>query len=741
MLEGQWNEAKWIGADTEGLPLFRKCFWVADKKIAHAQVFVSGLGFYELTLNGKCVDDGILNPMVTRYHKRYFYNVYDITSLVNRGENVFGILLGNGCYGMHDNGVDWQKSKYANAPWADRPKCKLLAILTYEDGTQTLISTDESWKNAESPIRVDEAYYGEEYDARMEQKGWNEVGFDDSTWRASKLVSAPAGQAEQQLAEPCRIIERFSLCPLYREENEYLFDTQKIIAGWVKIHISGNCGDEVEISYSEWLDEQGRLDPKGLLGPWDFTGRVRQGQTDYYILKGEGEETFAPHFAYKGFRYVRIRTKGNVVLNQITAEAVHADIAETGGFSCSDAFINQLHGACKNALLNNLHSFPSDTPVYENMAYLADGYLTQEMAHFNFDAAKFYAKWARDIFDQVKDNGYIEQTAPMWDEDKENAPEWSVGIAIVPYQIYRATGDKTVLFEGYEKAKKLFAYQMALTKDSIATSMWGDHACASGHTIKEISATAYLFYTANILAETAALQGKEQECAYYHAQANEIKCAFNRRFWNEKAGYYCEHGKEEFLLNTQVLPYALGLADDSQKAKLKDSVTAYAHDLDGGIFCIKYLFPVLTEMGLEDRLYEWVTKKDAPGWGYWLSHGDHSLWEQWYDFTRSRSHHMFGTVDEWLYKTLAGLNPIDSKTLKIKPYFAPQLQWARAYTQMPGGKASCHWEKRDEEIVMELEIPSDVTATVHLAGEALKVGPGKYKFTAKNDKLIKEVIK
>ncbi len=728
----EWEAADWIGASAEGLPLLRKQFALAEKKIAHARVYVCGLGVYELTVNGEPVSEDVLNPMVTRYHKRYFYNAYDITPLLRGGENVFGIMLGNGYYCMNNNGVDWQKTKWANAPWADKPKCRLIAFITYADGSESIVCTDENWTCAESPLRVEEAYYGEEYDARIEQPGWNQIGFDDSNWSLAMRLAGPSGQASIQLAESCKVIETLPLKPLYQEANEYLFDTQKMIAGWARIHVCGNRGDEMEVSYSEWLDEHGKLDQKELLGAWDFADRSRQPQTDYFILKGDGEEIFAPHFTYKGFRYVRIRTKGSVTLNRAVAEVIHANLSETGHFSCSDTYINQLHAACKNSLLSNLHSYPSDTPVYENMGYLADGYLTQEMAHFHFDATRYYEKWSHDILDQAKETGYIEQTAPMWDEDKENAPEWSVAIAIVPYQIYRATGDKTALFENYEKAKKVFAYQMSLTDNGIATSMWGDHACTSGRTIKEISPTAYLFYTANILAETARLMGNEAEVLYYNEQANYIKCAFNERFYNKDKNYYCEYGNTEFLLNAQVLPYALGLANEFQKVEIKKAIQTYAHALDCGIFSIKYLFPTLTEMGLGERLYEWVTSEEAPGWGYWLASGDNSLWEQWYDFTRSRNHHMFGTVDEWLYKSIAGLEPIDHKTLRIKPFFAKHIEWANANTIMPGGKASCRWERCENEILVEVEIPFNTTATVHIptaSGETIKVGSGKYNFS------------
>ncbi len=727
----EWHFASFIGANTQGLPMLRKSFTLCEKTVAKARIYVCGLGNYQLSVNGNVVNCATITPLITRYHQRYTYNVYDVTSLLTNKENVFGILLGNGYYSMHGNGVNWQTENWANAPWTDRPKCKLLAFITYTDGTETIVATDETWKCAESALRVDEAYYGEEQDARLLPLGWDTALFDDSHWQNAVLVAPPLGKPEPQLAEGCSIAERIPLTLLYQKENEYLFEAQKMVVGWVKLTVLGNCGDEIEISYSEWKNEQGALDQKGLLSVWNFAGRMREPQTDYFILSGTGVESFTPYFVYKGFRYIRIKTKGKVKIQNAVAESVYANLAQTGHFSCSNSFINQLHEACKYTLLNNLHGFPSDTPVYEKLGYLADGYLTQEMAHYNFDAVKYYEKWARDILDQAKDNGYIEQTAPMWDEDKENAPEWSVAVAVVPYQLYKMTNDKTLLVEAYTKAKSVFAYQMRLTDGKIATSMWGDHAATNQNTIKEISATASLYNMANILAIAAKLQGKTNEEEEFSRKAEEIKSAFNKAFFNEDVGYYCERGKKNFALNAQVIPCALGLADETQKQKLRTAISQYAAAMDGGIFGIKYLFPILTDMGFADRLYAWVSERNAPSWGYWLSFGEGTLWEQWYDFTRSKNHHMFGTIDEWLYKTLGGLEVIDGKTISVSPYFAPQLQWAKASVLTINGNASSQWEKQNNAVRLSVEIPFNTTAKVYLpspnvleSGKPLKASQG-----------------
>lgn len=732
--DGEWNSAPFISSSANELPIFRKSFRLPGKKIVRARAYVCGLGSYELFINGKLINGNTLTPMLTRYHERYLYNAYDITSLLTENENVFGILLGNGYYAMHGNGVDWQKDKWTTAPWADRPKCKLLAFVAYEDGTSERISTNEAWKTTQSYLTVDEAYYGEEQDLRIYQKTWTEIGFDDNEWRPACLALPPLGKAEPQLAEPCAIINGEPLQIPPAVNNEYVLDAEKITVGWVRLTVDGDCGDEVEISYSEWLDKDGKFSQQGLLSIWDFAGRTRLPQTDYFILSGTGKEVLGPRFQYKGFRYVRIRVKGNVRIENAVLETVYANLPQTGYFACSDDFLNQLHTACKTTLLHNLHSYPSDTPVYENLGYLADGYLTQELAHYNFDAVKFYEKWARDIIDQAKNDGYIEQTAPMWDEDKENATEWSAAIAIVPYQLYKLTGDKTLLVKCYDKAKRVFAYQQRLAKGNIASSMWGDHACSSGKTINEISATASLFYLANILAKSAKLQNKEDEHQDFLAKANAIKAAFHAAFYNEDKGYYCERNKDEFTLNAQVIPYAVGLTDEAYRENIARAIREHTHSFEGGIFSVKYLFPVLTELGLQERLYAWVTSKTMPSWGYFLSFGNGTLWEQWHDYTRSKNHHMFGTVDEWLFKGIGGLEIIDSKNLRIRPYFSSDITWAETSVTTMQGKAFCRWEKSQAGISLTLEIPFNTKATVVLPTEnnqPLELGSGVYYFEIK----------
>ncbi len=725
--EKEWEGVSFIGAKNDELSLFRKSFNLQNKKILSARVYACGLGSYNLFLNGKRVNGELLNPLVTRYHIRYFYNAYDITSMLNIGENVFAAELGRGYYSMNSNGADWQKENWKNAEWRDVPKLKLVAFITYEDG-EACICTDQSWRFIKSPLIVDEAYYGEEFDARLLPAGWNNAGFNDSKWENAKAVASPKGKAIPQLAEGSIIEKTLPLKELCRNGGEILFEAEEMTSGWAKLVVEGNRGDEIEVSYSEWLDENGKLDGKGLLSPWYFEGRERLAQTDYFILKGDKEEVIAPLFQYKGFRYVRVRVKGNAQIKSAVAQVVRAGLKRAGSFECSSSFLNDLHYACNNSLLCNLHSYPSDTPVYEKLGYLADGYLTEEMAHYNYDAIKYYEKWAWDIIDQAKENGYIEQAAPMWDEDKENAPEWSVAIIAVPYQIYKLTNDKALLLACYEKAKKVFKYQMSLTSGYIASSMWGDLLSANHKFIEQISATCSLYGMARMLIDAARIQSKKEDEKAFSLYAEQIKEAFNNKFYSEEKGYYSEDDGD-FTLNAQIIPYSVGIVDSEKLLNVEKAIIG-ATEIDGGIFGLRSAYSVLSEMGLQDKLYGFITKKETPSFYSWLSGGDKSLWEQWHKkHSRSKNHHMFGAVDGWLYKAVAGIEIISGTAIKISPYFAKDLSWARGEASLPCGKANIFWRREGGRIIVDVKIPFNVTAEVYLGKEHFKIGSGEYRFT------------
>lgn len=711
--EKDWQGAEWIGANTQSAPLLRKVFALTGERVEKARAYFTGLGFAEAYLNGKKIGNALLEPCVTQYHKRFFYSAYDVTALLSGGKNALGVALGRGYYSMLGNGKDWQTENWANAPWRDERKLRFRLWIKYADGTEQNIFSNTSWTASESPLTFDMAYYGEVYDARKELAGWKLPDFDDATWQSARLMRAPEGAAEPSAVENNAVAERF--VPVSKNAVSHdviVFDFGKITCGWCAIRVRGERGKRVKLAYSELLGADGSIDRRGLINDIELDGERHEAQTDEYILKGGGEEQWEAAFTYKGFRYVQVTADGGVEILSICAKAVHTNVRSIGEFACSNEKLNAVHELCRRSLLNNYHGYPSDTPVYENLGYLADGHITQDSAAYNFDTARFYEKWAADIRLQVKPDGYVEQTAPMWDEDKENAPEWALAAILVPWQHYLFYGDKRVLAENYVEMQRVFAYQLGLAQDGISVSMWGDHDAE----LKTLTPTAYLYHSATVLAEIAKLL-RDERASEYLAAAERIKSAFVRAFYNEERGDYREKDGE-FHVNAQVFPLAFGIATNEQKQALLQKIKAQAQTLtrlDCGILSLKYFFRLLTENGLGELALSMILDEKYRSFGYLLSKDATTLWEFWGEDSRSFDHHMYATVDEYFYTVLGGIqrDGVGFSSLIIRPY-VQTLVWCKAATETVRGRVECAWKKTQDGLNMEIVVPANVTATVYI---------------------------
>lgn len=700
-------------------PMLRKEFSAQGREIESARVYITGLGYYELTLNGERVGDNVIDPLVTRYHQRYFYTTYDVTDLLTSSDNAIGVTLGRGYYATIGNGMNWQTNGWSRAPWADTPKLRMKLCIEFADGESMEVVSDQSWKTHDSPTIFDEPYYGEVYDARLEIENWDQPGFDDSDWEAVVPVSAPAGSVEPQAADANKIVGELRPVGIANpKEGVYVFDMGRVVTGWAELKVQGTAGEMVTIQYGETLTSDGTINRKDFVNDWNVDGFVKQASSDYYILKGGAEEIWQPRFTYKGYQYIQVSGYPGVPdLDSITGKIVNADLKTTGEFSCSNEMFNQIHEIGKATLLNNLHSYPSDTPVYENLGYLGDGHLTQEMGMYNFDMIRYYEKWANDIRDQSKSSGYMEQTAPMWDETKANAPEWSAAICLVPWQSYLISGNKRTLADNYDAMKTVFSYQKSQMTDNIATSMWGDHATVSGNRIIPIASTAYVYYMADILAQAAEVLGHPEDAATYTQDAEAIKQAFNDKFYDEDQGFYCLNKGGAFYQTAQALPLALGMVPDEYIPRVAYEFNARTSRIESGIFGIKYVFSTLTEAGYGDLAYKMVDTEEYPGFGYWLSKGATSMWEGWMEGTRSRDHHMFATIDDWFFETIAGLNYEGAgfSTSVIKPYAAGELTSAQASIHTVRGEISSSWTRGEGDVYeLNVTIPANTTATVYV---------------------------
>lgn len=398
---GLLRQEDWVARWITGEGLLRKRF-VLRKRVNSARAYVTGLGYYELRINGVRVGDRYLDPAWTDYDKLVLYSTYDVTPLLREGENVVGIMLGNGRFKVKE------ERRSTHKHWGE-PRALLQLYVEYEDGSSELIVSGEDWKTKRGPILENDIYDGEIYDARLEEEGWDKPSYDDSGWASAKLADPPSGLlCPQATLPPTRLVKLLApLRLLSPRPGVYFFDFGQNFTGWVRLIVSGPEGTEVQIRYAELLNPDGTINVSNLR---------RAKATDIYILKGEGVEVYEPRFTYHGFRYVEvIGFPGVPSINNLQGVSVHTDVEPTGGFACSNPLINEIHKVIVWSQLSNLMGVPTDCPQRdERMGWMGDAQLTAEEAIYNFDMADLYTKWAREIRLAQKEDGSVPDVVPPY---------------------------------------------------------------------------------------------------------------------------------------------------------------------------------------------------------------------------------------------------------------------------------------------------------------------------------------
>lgn len=729
-------KAKWIGAPWQGeearyqlpdptplpAPLMRKDFSI-NKKIASAKAFVTGLGYFELYLNGKKVGEDVLSPNQTNYGKRpdldktgipiddkfrayrVLYMCYDLTDLLRSGKNTVGCILGNGFYNPV---VNWTRG-YGS------PRFLGQIEITYVDGTKETIVSDESWLVHRSAIVGDGLYYGEVYDARLEIPDWSTPACNTKNWQNAVLRKAPEGILSAQTALPDRVMERLKPVSIeLLEDGTYEVDFGEEISGWLRLdNIQGDAGETIEIKY---LCES----PNGV---------------NKYTLKGSGEESYAARFTWFVFRKVQIKNwKGALTSDNLTAEAVYSNVETTGKFECSNALFNQINKIWQRSQTDNMHGgVASDCPHRERSAYTGDGQVACNTVMYNFDAAAFYTKWIQDIWDaQNTETGYVPNGAP-WQPGCGGGVPWGAAMNIMPWEFYLHYGDRDMLERNYTAMKEQVRYmQMWLTpegtmfakmpfgRESVYWMNLGEWCPPYKFPSDELVHTYYMWRCADIMSKTAKVLGNFEDETIYMELAAKVKDAFHKKFYDAEKATYGEFGSNVFALN-------MGVPDDC-KAAVVNTLKREIEDNDGhlntGIFATQLLFEVLTDNGLNNLAYGAMNKRDFPSFGHWIAQGATTTWEQW-DGGNSRNHPMFGGGLTWFYRKVAGMN-IDSeqpgyKHIIIKPVATDSLSFASYSTRTPYGEASVRWEKENGRFKLNTVIPVGSTATVYLPAQNASV--------------------
>lgn len=707
--------AKWIGSPTktviEPVPLLRKTFSL-DKKPKRATAYISGLGYYELSLNGKKVGDHELDPKFTRYDKRVLYVTYDVTGQLNVGTNAVGVVLGNGWYNYHVKNA-WS---FDSAPWRAKPKMFFQLEIAFDDGSVETVISDETWKYSTGPIQYDGMLNGETYDARKEKDGWNTVGYDDSSWAAAKVVEAPAGRLSAQMVQPIRVTEVIQPVKVSQPKpGVYLFDLGQNIAGRIELTVAGPAGTNVKLQYGELLHEDGTLNQdniKGCCQSGDF-------QTDHYILKGKGEETWRSLFTYGGFQYIQITGfPGEPKLENLKALVMHTDMENAGSFECSNDLLNQIQHCTRWSYLNNFYGHPTDCPNREKNGWTGDSHIGAETGIYNFDPAAAYTQWMLDFQDEQRDTGELPGIIPTggWGYAWGNGPAWDSAYILIPWYMYLYRGDERILAEHYENMKRYVEYLTRVADNGIVSIGLGDWCPSKTKTPENVTSTGYYYSDTVIVSKIAAILGKTDDAAKYEKLAAEIKQAFNREFLDPQLKQYA--GGTQTALSCALYQGLVEPGDVEAVVKnLVTNVESQGNHLDCGILGAKYLLHALTDNGHADVAYRVAAQTTEPSWGWWVKQGATTLWEGW-DGSGTHNHIMFGDISAWFYETLAGILPDLSapgfRKIVIKPSMGDDLTWVKASHMSPYGEIASEWKLDGDTLTLTVDIPPNTTAEIYV---------------------------
>ncbi|MFB3827375.1 MAG: glycoside hydrolase family 78 protein [Bryobacteraceae bacterium] len=728
--------AKDLGyAEERALPgrMLRKEF-EAKPKLTRATAYVSGLGLYELYLNGEKAGDHVLAPNLTDYDKRVFYVTYDVTRQVRTGRNTIGLMLGNGRY--------WAPRAQVPVPMRSfgYPKALVQIELEYAGGGKSMVVSDETWKlTTEGPIRANNEFDGEEYDARAESP-------EDSKWEPAQGVAAPAGRLVAQMAEPLRVIE--TLKPVKLTElrpGVWIFDMGQNMVGWCRLRVEGPRGAAVRMRFAETLREDGSL----------YTANLRSARaTDVYTLKGGGPETWEPRFTYHGFRFVEVTGfPGKPTPAALEGRVVHDDMTRIADFATSNELLNRIHRNILWGVRGNYRSIPTDCPQRdERQGWLGDRSMVSRGESYLHDVAAFYTKWVADLEDSQRPTGSIPDVSPNYWVMYNDDVTWPSTFLFVPGMLYEQYGDLRPIERHYPALRKWIEYMRGFLKDGLMPKdTYGDWCVPpespslihskdpARRTDGTLIGTAYYAHLLRLMARYARLIGRMEDAGEYETLAGTVSGAFQKRFYNSAERVY-GNGTQ----TSSILPLMFHLAPEEHRQPVFASlVRKIERESKGhvgtGLIGAQWLMRTLSDNGRADLAYTIATQRDYPGWGYMISKDATTIWELWNGDTadpamNSGNHVMqIGDLAVWMYEYLGGIRSDPErpgfKHVIVKPYPVAGLDWAKASHRSLYGTIATEWKRAGGRFHLNVTIPPNSTATVYLpSGAVRQIESGTYSF-------------
>ncbi len=728
-------KAKWIGDGSkqfekdedfyqnDPMPLFRKQISI-HKKIAAARIYISGLGYAEVYINNKKVGDNILDPGFTKYSKEVFYVTHDVTKMLgNKAKNTIGIMLGNGWY----NPLPLQlfgRFNLRNVQQTGRPCVKMQVLINYADNTNETITTDASWQTAPGPVIRNNVYLGEVYDARLEKD------FDTNDgWKNAEVTNGPSGALVAQMQPPIRITKTIQPISIHEAgKDTFVVDMGQNFAGVARIKLSGAAGTTISMRFAEIIYPNGAINfmtttAGHIKEIWNLKGGPGAPKTawqkDTYILKGKGREEWNARFTFHGFRYVEITGwPGKPTVQDIEGLRMNSDVQQQGTFSCSNDMFNLLHDKIQWTFLSNIFSVQSDCPAREKMGYGADIVATAGAYLYNYNMANFYSKTVRDFANDQQPNGGITEIAPYTGiADRgyggESGPlGWQLAFCYLQKKLYHQYGDKKIIADQYPAFKRQLEFLQKNAIEGLYHWDIGDHEALDPRA-EAFSAACFYYHHVLLATEFAGILNIKEDSLQYAKLAKNIKNNIIQKYLVPNTGRF-----DNATQAAQLFALWYNLTPEKEKT-LEVLMLEYARHnwhLSTGIFSTMMMFDVLSELDKNEVAYKIADQRDFPGWGYMLANDATTLWESWKKpESSSYNHPMFGSIDEWFYKSLLGINAAAPgfKKIIIKPQ-PSSLTWAKGFYQSICGTIKSDWRKSDSTFLLQVTIPVNTTAEIWL---------------------------
>ena len=731
-------DAKWIGAPQAADPAFVKTFELA-KGVSSAVVKVTGVGFYEMRINGRKVGRKVLDPTPTDYTKRIYYSVYDVAGMLHSGKNEMELFLGNGWYNVQSDAA-WNFNK---APWRGDPRGIAELAIVFDDGSKMRVQTDSSWCRIASPVAFNDFREGEVVLSEPEETDRKEFAVE---------MPAPVGKLVEAKHPGAEIVREYR--PLKVEklgDGAFLYDFGVNLSGWARICFEGLAkGEVVAVRYDERHPSEGKgrhidVHVRKIASPslCSIVDPKTAGfQTDRFVSAGKRGEVYEPRFTYNGFRYVIVKgCRTPPSLDDVTGCFVRTAFPKTGSFECDNEMFNKLIAATELAYEGNFtDGFPTDCPHREKNGWLGDAATAIEFAQYSYgsDANKAtYENWLQTIADQQKGDGRIPSIVPTsgWGMNEYSCgggPAWGIAFTTIPYALYRFRGDKSVMRNLYP-SMRLYAEKLIAELKPLCNHGFGDWVAVklnkpgdlfSCRTTPQYTSTAYAYRTLAEMAEMAGIIGKADDAAYFRCRAERLRDDFNRAFYKGNGVY------ENSFACGQAMALMFGLVPDGEVAAVRKRLADAVHEEDGkidfGLLGSTVVFRALSEAGETDLAWKMIMNETYPGFAHWIKNGATTLWESWRGRS-SRNHVMFGDFAAWAYAYIAGVKPIEIgfRKFEVRPCPPSALSWVKAKILTPHGDISVEWKKQGGNLVLDVAVPEGTSAVVVMpSGKKHKIGSG-----------------